>query len=58
MMRVQLPELTSDQIRRISNAERTCQNATTEWAKNHWFGVLKKLCEKYGAMDYFRKVIH
>ena len=58
MMRLKLPELTSVQIRRISNAERTCQNATTDWAKNHWFGVLKKLCEKYGCMDYFRKVLH
>ena len=56
--RLKLPELTPDQIRRISNAERTCQNATTDWSKNYWFNVFQKLCEKYGAMDYFRKVIH
>ena len=58
MIRLQLPKLTPDQVRRISNAERTCQNAPTDWSKNYWFTVFKKLCEKYGCMSYVRKVIH
>jgi len=58
MKRLQLPELTPIQIRRINNAETTCKNATSDWAKNYWYNVLSKLCEKYGCMDYFRKVIH
>ena len=56
--RIRLPNLTTDQIRRLKNAENTCKMAKTEWAKNHWFGVLRKLCEKYNCMDYFRKVTH
>ena len=56
--RIRLPNLTTDQIRRFKNAENTCKMAKTEWAKNHWFGVLRKLCEKYNCMDYFRKAIH
>jgi len=56
--RLNLPKLTSDQIRRISNAEITCRNATTEWSKDYWFNVFKKLCEKYNCMNYFRKAIH
>ena len=56
--RLQLPKLTTDQIRRINNAEVTCKNATTDWAKNYWYNVFSKLCEKYNCMDYFRKVIH
>ena len=56
--RLQLPKLTPDQIRRINNAEVTCKNATTNWAKNYWYNVFNKLCEKYNCMDYFRKVIH
>jgi len=56
--RLNLPSLTPDQIRRITNAEKACKNSDTNWTKNFWFNVLNKLCEKYGAMDYFRKVIH
>ena len=56
--RLQLPKLTADQIRRINNAEITCKNATTDWAKNYWYNVFSKLCKKYDCMDYFRKVIH
>jgi hypothetical protein len=55
---MRLPNLTTDQIRRLTNAENTCKMAKTDWAKNHWFGVFRKLCEKYNCMDYFRKVIH
>ena len=29
--RLNLPKLTPDQIRRISNAENTCKKATTDW---------------------------
>ena len=56
--RLQLPKLTPDQIRRINNAEVTCKNATTNWAKNYWYNVFQKLCKKYGFEDYFRKTIH
>ena len=56
--RLQLPKLTPDQIRRINNAEVTCKNATTNWAKNYWYNVFAKLCKKYGCDDYFRKNIH
>jgi len=56
--RLQLPKLTTDQIRRINNAEVTCKNATTDWAKNYWYNVFQKLCKKYGCEDYFRKTIH
>ena len=56
--RLQLPKLTPDQIRRINNAEVTCKNATTNWAKNYWYNVFKKLCKEYGCDDYFRKTIH
>ena len=56
--RLQLPKLTPDQIRRINNAEVTCKNATTNWAKNYWYNVFQKLCKKYGCQDYFRKTIH
>ena len=56
--RLELPELTPIQIRRINNAETSCKNATTDWAKNYWYNVFSKLCEKYNCMGYFRKVIH
>ena len=56
--RLNLPKLTPDQIRRISNAEKTCKNADTNWAKNYWYNVFAKLCRKYNCEDYFRKVIH
>ena len=44
--------------RRIKRAEEACKRATTDWSKNFWFTTMKKLCEKYGEMDYFRKQIH
>ena len=56
--RLQLPKLTPDQIRRINNAEVTCKNALSDWAKNYWYNVFQKLCKKYGCEDYFRKTIH
>ena len=56
--RLQLPKLTADQIRRINNAETTCKNATTDWAKNFWYNVFSKLCKMYGREAYFRKTIN
>lgn len=56
--RSELPHLTTIQIRRLTNAENSCKIANTDWGKNYWYTVFHKLCEKYGAMDYFRKVIH
>ena len=56
--RMKLPHLTTDQIRRLTNAENTCKIAKTDWSKSFWFNVFQKLCEKYDCMDYFRKVIH
>ena len=55
--RMKLPHLTTEQIRRLTNAENSCRIAGTDWSKNYWYGVFKKLCEKYNCMDYFRKVI-
>ena len=46
------------QLRRIKRAEEACKRATTDWSKNFWFTTMRKLCEKYGEMDYFRKQIH
>ena len=46
------------QIRRIKRAEEACKRATTDWSKNYWFNVFKKLCKKYNQMEYFRKTIH
>ena len=58
MKRLHLPKLTTNQIRRVSNAETACRNSMTDWGKNYWFEVLRKLCDKYDCMDYFRKVTH
>ena len=46
------------QLRRIKRAEEACKRSTTDWSKNFWFTIMKRLCEKYGEMDYFRKQIH
>jgi len=56
--RLHLPNLTSIQIRRINNAEKACADSISDWAKNYWFNVFRKLCEKYDCMYYFRKAIH
>ena len=56
--RLQLPKLEPIQIRRINNAENTCKNAVSDWAKNYWYNVFQKLCKEYGCDDYFRKTIH
>ena len=36
----------------------TCKNSTSDWAKNYWYNVWAKLCEKYGRMDLYRKHQH
>ena len=56
--RMKLPNLNVIQVKRLTNAENTCRNAKSDWAKNYWYNIFQKLCEKYDAMDYFRKVIH
>jgi len=53
-----LTHLTQQQIKRLTNAENACKNSMSDWAKDYWFNIFQTLCEKYGAMDYFRKVIH
>jgi len=53
----QLSHLNSDQIRRLTNAENRCRMAETNWSKEYWYNVFKKLSEKYNARGYFRKVI-
>ena len=32
----------------IENASKMMTNAQSEWAKKFWFGVWKKLCQKFG----------
>ena len=54
----QLKHLEPIQIRRLTNAENSCRMAETDWSKGYWYDVFKNLCEKYGVMDYFRKVIN
>jgi len=44
--------------RRIKSAETACRNARSDWAKNYWYDVFKKLCIMYNREDYFRKVIN
>ena len=51
-------EINLDYEKLIRNANSALQNGKSDWSKNYWFNVFKKLCEKYDAMDYFRKVIH
>ena len=44
--------------RRIKNAETACRDSLSDWAKNYWYNVFKKLCIMYNREDYFRKVIN
>ena len=45
-------------MRRIKRAEKACREAKSDEFKAFWYSTLKKLCEKYDKMDYFRKVIN
>jgi len=53
-----LPKLNEQQARRVTAAEKACREAKTDWAKNYWFEVFRKLCTLYGATEYFRRTIH
>ena len=44
--------------RRIKSAEKACRDSRSDWAKNYWYGVFKKLCIMYNREDCFRKVIN
>ena len=44
------------EMKRILNAERACKNSMTDWSKDFWFNVFRKLCTKYNCTDYFKKV--
>jgi len=44
--------------RLINNAVTACKNASSDWAKNYWFGVWKELCHKYGRTDLYNKHLH
>jgi hypothetical protein len=41
--RMRLPNLTTDQIRRLTNAENTCRDGKNRLGKNYWFGVFEKV---------------
>ena len=42
-------EITTDlKKQRVRAASKAWNNATTEWAENFWFDVMKKLTAKYG----------
>jgi len=56
--RLELPKLTKEQARRVTNAENTCRNSMTDWAKEYWYNVFFKLCKKYDCLDYFRRISH
>ena len=56
--RMKLPNLNVIQVKRLTNAENTCRMSTSNCAKEYWYDVFKKLCEKYGCIEYFRKVIN
>ena len=45
-------------MKRIKRAEKACREAKNDEFKAFWYNTLKKLCEKYDKMDYFRKVIN
>jgi len=41
------------EIKRILNAENACKKSTTDWSKNFWYNVFRKLCVKYNKMYYY-----
>ena len=44
--------------RKINAVMLTCKNATSDWAKDYWFNVWKKLCQKYGRTDLYNAHLH
>jgi len=44
--------------RLINYAVLVCKMSKTDWAKDFWFGVFKKLCKKYNRSDLYNKHLH
>ena len=44
--------------RLINNALDRCKNAQSNWAKNFWFNVWKKLVQKYGTRREYELNLH
>ena len=42
-------------MKKILNAEKACANSTTDWSKNFWYNVFRKLCVKYNRTSYFEQ---
>ena len=42
----------------INNAVTACKNSETDWSKQFWFNVFKKLCWKYDRTDLYNKHLH
>ncbi len=53
---IDLQTLTNEQVIRVSNAERSCRNAKTNWSKEYWHETFKKLCKEYNVMSYYSKM--
>ena len=43
--------LQSKNIKRIDNALKACKDAQSEWGKNYWSNVWKKLSKKYSHLQ-------
>ena len=43
------------EMKKILSAERACANSTTDWSKNFWYNVFRKLCVKYNRTSYFEQ---
>jgi hypothetical protein len=43
--------LNSKNIKRIDNALKACKNSESQWAKNYWSNVWKKLSQKYSHLE-------
>ena len=43
------------EMKKILNAERACKDSTTDWSKNFWYNVFRKLCVKYNRTSYFEQ---
>jgi|TARA_R110000822_G_scaffold62361_4_gene153817 hypothetical protein len=46
------------EAKRLQNVRLTYKNAVTDWAKNYWFSVFKKLCVMYGVEKTYMKELH
>ena len=43
------------EMKKILNAEKACKDSTTDWSKNFWYNVFRKLCVKYNRTSYFEQ---